>query len=1029
MSEPPRTGWMHRLVSTSLDNRLVVTALAALLIVVGIDAGRGAQLDVFPEFAPPRVEVQTEAPGLTTDEVEALITVPLENALSGVGGLSDLRSKSVPGLSSVVMQFSSRTDVLRARQLVQERLAVVGPQLPQVGRAPVMLPPLSSTSRILKIGVRADTMSLDELSTLVRWTMRPRLMAVPGVANVAVWGQRNEQLAVQFDPVRLQRWGVAIDDIERAAREAVLPAAGGFLETPNQRLTVRHAPAVQRPADLAGVPVAQRDGAPIVIGDVADLKTGHPPLIGDGLVGPGIGLLLIVEKQLGANTLTVTEGVDAVLAELAPALAGVDVDATIFRPATFIEQSLDNLSVSILLGCGLVIAVLLLFLFDLRTAFISVLVIPLSLLAAVWVLTAFGQSINTMTLAGLIIALGEVVDDAIIDVENVDRRLFAARQGGTRRPAEVVLAASLEVRAAVVYATLIILAVLFPVFMMEGITGAFFRPLALAYAAAIVSSLIVALTVTPALCLMLLGKKDNRRVSPVAAWLRIRYQRTLGVVVRHPRRAVGVAVLAPVLALVGALGLGESFLPDFRERDFLMHWVMPPGTSLSAMTRNTLLASDAIRDIPGVRNFGAHLGRAEVADEVVGVNFTELWISIDAAADYDATLAQVQAVVDGYPGLYRDVLTYLRERIKEVLTGASTALVVRIYGADLDGLREDAQRIATALEAIDGVDHPKVEQQTRVPQVEVRVRVGDAARLGLSPARIRRVAEVALQGTKVGELYQDQRVIDVVVRGGEAMQHQVDALRRLTVPTPDGAYVPLGAVADVSVVSGPNVIVREGASRRIDVGFEVNGRSLGAVAREVEATLRELPLFRGHHAKLLGEYAERQRIQRRLVWMSLLAGLAVLLALYTCFRRVRTTLLVGATLPFAFVGGVVAAALDGGVLSLGSMVGFITVLGIAARNGIMLVSHYEHLAAEEGMPFGRDLIVRGSVERLSPILMTALTTTLALLPIIVGGDLPGHEIERPLAVVVLGGVISSLLLNLFVLPALCLRYGTVAEPE
>lgn len=1020
---------MAWVVSISLRNRIVVSALAVLLIAAGISASSNAQIDVFPEFAPPRVEVQTEAPGLTTDEVEALITVPIENALSGVAGLTDLRSKSVPGLSSVVMQFETGADVLRARQLVQERIAIVALQLPQLGRPPIILPPLSSTSRILKIGVRSDIVSMSALSTLVRWKIRPRLMAVPGVANVAVWGQRNEQVVVEVDPARLQVMGLAVADVERAARDAVTPAAGGFIETPNQRLAVRHDAAVQDAEQLAGAPVGFVGGTPLHLGDVANVRDGHPPLIGDGVIDQGLGLLLIVEKQLDANTFSITTGVEQALEELKPGLEGIHIDSTIFRPATFIEQSLGNLRTSILLGCVLVIAVLLLFLYDLRTAFISVLVIPLSLLAAMVVLTATGQSINTMTLAGLIIALGEVVDDAIIDVENVDRRLFLARTEGGPSPFEVVLAASIEVRAAVVYATVILIAVLIPVFMMEGLTGAFFRPLAMAYAAAIVSSLLVALTVTPALCLMLLGKSGKKRASPFAAFLKRRYETLLAKLLHRPRMAAWATVLAPVLALASASQLGESFLPDFRERDFLMHWVMAPGTSLPAMTETTLRASNELRAVPGVRNFGAHLGRAEVADEVVGVNFTELWISIAPDADYDETVAKVQHVVDGYPGLYRDVLTYLRERIKEVLTGASTALVVRIYGDDLEALRDQAQEVATALRGIEGVDHPKVEQQVLVPQIEVQVRVADAARLGLSPAAVRRVAEVVLQGTKVGELYDEQRVIDVVVRGSPELHHSVTALRELVVRTPEGAGVPLRAVADVRLVSGPNIIKRDANSRRIDVGFEVKGRSLGDVATEVEAMLNKRSMPRGSHARLLGEYAERQKARGRILGYSLLALVAVLLALLTCFGRVRPAALVAVTLPFAFLGGVVAAFIDGGVLSLGSMVGFITVLGIAARNGIMLVSHFEHVEHHDGVPFGETLVLQGAVERLSPILMTALTTSLALVPIIVAGDIPGHEIERPLAVVVLGGILSSLLLNLFVVPVLYLRWGKSAPKE
>ncbi len=1017
---------MNWLVSTSLHLRVIVVALAVVLMIAGMRVVQNTPLDVFPEFAPPLVEIQTEAPGLSTAEVESLIAVPIENALNGTAQLKALRSKSVLGLSSVVLIFEQDTDLMRARQVVQERLALVAPQLPAAARPPVILQPLSSTSRALKIGMSSKTLSQMELSTLARWTIRPRLMAIPGVANVAIWGQRDRQLQVLVDPDRLRNHNVTLDDVVRSTRDAVSVAAGGFVDTPNQRLAVAHLAAVTQPQDLARVPVAFRNGAPLELGAVAEAVEGFPPPIGDAIINDGPGLLLIVEKQPTGNTLDVTRNVEAALEALRPGLKDVEIDSTIFRPATFIEVALRNLRNALLIGCLLVIAVLVAFLFEWRTAFISLLAIPLSLLAATLVLYWRGYTINTMVIAGLVIALGEVVDDAIIDVENIMRRLRFNRDAGHPESAfSVALKASLEVRSAIVYATLIVVLVFLPIFFLDGLSGSFFRPLAISYVLAVLASLGVALTLTPALSLLLLPRAANKqRAEPtLTRWLKRSYARALPRFVNKPRLAIASLLVFFTLTAVTVPFLGEEFLPNFKETDFLMHWVEKPGTSLEAMNRITIRASKELRAIPGVRNFGSHIGRAEVADEVVGPNFTELWISIDPNVPYEPTVAKIQEVVDGYPGLVRDLLTYLKERIKEVLTGAGASIVVRIYGPDLEGLRAKAAEVSQTMGGVDGVANLKVEQQVLVPQIEVRLKPDAASRFGLTPGDVRRTATTLIKGQKVGELYEAQQINDVVVWGAASTRTDIESLRRLRINLPAGGDAPLGDVADIRIAPAPNVIQREGASRRIDVTCDVKGRDLGSVAREIEGKVKALSFERGYHPEFLGEYAARQQSRNRLFALSALALLGLLLLLHADFRSPRLVLLVFASLPFALVGGVAATLLTGGVLSLGSLVGFVTVLGIAARNGIMLVSHYRHLETEEGQPFGQDLVLRGSEERLAPILMTALATGLALLPIVVGGNKPGHEIEHPLAVVILGGLVTSTILNLFLMPALYLRFG------
>jgi CzcA family heavy metal efflux pump len=1009
------------LVSTSLKFRVVVLALAAVMLVVGIRNAAHTPLDVFPEFAPPLVEIQTEAPGLSAEEVESLVTVPLENAVNGTSWLKTMRSKSVLGLSSVVLIFEPDADVTKARQLVQERVAAQGRDLPAAARPPVILPPLSSMSRVLKVGVSSKTLSQQDLTVLAMWTIRPKLMSIAGVANVAVWGQRDRQYQVNVDPDRLRAHRVTLDAVARAAADATAVDAGGWVETPNTRLPVRHRSPIETPDDLARAVIP---GTALRLGDVATVEFGSPPPIGDAIINDEPGLLLIVEKQPWGNTLEVTRNVEAAIDALRPGLKDVEMDSTIFRPATYIERALGNLTHAMLVGCALVVAVLVVFLFDWRTALISMTAIPLSIVAAALVLYYRGGTINTMVLAGLVIALGEVVDDAIIDVENIVRRLrLNSAAGNPESPFAVVLHASLEVRSAVVYASLIVILVFLPIFFMEGVAGSFFRPLAMSYVLAILASLLVALTVTPALSLLLIRGNPRAHESPVAGLLKRGYRAVLPWFVTRPAWSIGILLLSFGLAILAASRLGEEFLPDFQETDFLMHWVEKPGTSLDASRRITVQASKELRAVPGVRNFGSHIGRAEVADEVVGPNFTELWISIDEDVDHASTLAKIQEVVDGYPGLYRDVLTYLKERIKEVLTGASGSIVVRVYGPDLATLRAKAKEVEAVMLKVPGVSSPKVEAQVLVPQIEVRVRPAAMDVHRLTAGQVRRQVTTLLRGSKVGEVYQDQKKFAVVVGGVERLRTDVSSLRGMPLETAAGGHVPLGDVAEVAIVAAPNEVKREGASRRIDITCNTSGRDLGAVARDVEAGVRALEFPLEYHPEFLGEYAAREASTRRLYALAGLAMLGILLLLYVDFQSIRLTMLVFLTLPFALVGGAFAALLSGGVLSLGSLVGFVTVLGIAARNGIMLVSHFRHLEREEGVPFGPGLVLRGAEERLAPILMTALATGLALLPLVLNGEQPGQEIEHPLAVVILGGLITSTLLNLFLLPPLYALFG------
>ncbi|MDP3276451.1 MAG: efflux RND transporter permease subunit [Deltaproteobacteria bacterium] len=1020
---------MGAIVAWCLRFRSLIAVFSVLLIVGGVRAAQQSPLDVFPEFAPLLVEVQTEAPGLSSLDVEQLITVPIEQVVAGIPFLKTLRSKSVQGLSSVVMLFEDSTDLLQARQLVQERIGrVTG--LPANARAPVILSPLSSLSRVLKIGLWSDTQSQMEMTDMIRWIVRPRLMAVPGVANVAVWGQRDRTLQVQVDPARLRANGLLIDDVLRATRDATSIGGGGFVDLPSQRIATHQPQAATTALALERTLVVRRNAvgvasAPVPLGSVTTIHEGYGPPIGDGVINGHPGLLLIVEKQPWGNTLEVTQRVEQVLAQLAPQLRGMHVERQIFRPASFVETATHNLTKSLAIGCALVVLVLVFFLRDRRAAMISALAIPLSLAAAMLVLWARHTTLNTLSLAGLTIALGEVVDDAIIDVENIERRLRENALLDTPRSRfDVVLSASLEVRSSVVYATLIVTLVFMPVFFLGGLAGAFFRPLAMTYVLGVLASLVVAVTVTPALSMMLLQSDKQAHSGPtrLAAWIESRYEPLLRRVISHRKLTLAVTLAIAAMAAMSATRLGEGFMPAFRERDFLMHWIAPPGTSLQELRRTVERVSLELRAIPGVRGVGAHLGRAEVADEVVGSNFAELWVSMAPEAPADATRARIEAVINGYPGLQRDVQTYLQERVKEVVSGGKGSIVVRIFGPDLAELQRQAAALADRLRAVPGIDHLTIEQQARVPQLEVHPRLEALANVGLTPNDVRTLTSTLQQGQRVGQVYREGRVVDVLVIGEERFRRDLTALNAVPV---DPAGTPLGSVADLHMGSTPNAILHEGTLRRIDLSCDAKGRDLGAVARETAAVVQSHPFAPEYRAEVLGEFAARAEASQRLWGFSLLAFLAIFLVLYVDFRSVRAAGVVFASLPFALAGGVAGAFAGGGILSLGSLVGFVSVLGITARNGIMLVSHYRHLELVEGIPLGPELLIRGTRERLIPILMTALATGLGLAPIALAGGQPGHEIEHPMALVIMGGLLSSTVLNLIAMPAL---YGLLSKP-
>jgi CzcA family heavy metal efflux pump len=1027
---------MRWIVARSLRFRWLAIFGAAATLVFGFLTTRDAPLDVFPEFAPPIVEVQTLATGNSPVEVEELITIPIEDALNGVEGLDEMRSYSVEQLSSIKLYFKRGTDLYRARQLVQERLAGITAQLPTWASPPFMMPPLSSTSRIMKIGLTSDELSLIDMSAIAYWKIRSRLLRVPGVAQVMIYGERLHQRHIQVDPEQLAAHGVSLSAVmEETANamdagvlqfsEAFTVGTGGFIESNGQRLNVRHVLPILTADELAKVPIEKRNGELVRLSDVGLVVEDHMPLWGDALINQRPGLMLIVQKLPGANTLEVTKGVEEAMDEMRPGLPAIEINTELFRPATFIDMAIDNLMEALLLGVLLVIVILAAFLFEWRTAFISLLAIPLSLLGALLILELFDTVINVMVLAGLVVAIGVVVDDAIIDVENIVRRLRqASAEGREVSKFRVVLDASVEVRSAIVYATLIDVVAIVPVFFLSGLSGAFFQPLVLAYGLAVMVSMLVATTVTPALCLLLLSRRYRERESPLMRVLKRGYGAVLARIMHRPHPAILTAVLTMGAGLLVFPTLGQSLLPNFKENDLITYWATKPGTSLPETMRIAARGcQDYVEAVPAVENCASHAGQALLGDEIHGVNFDEQWVHLDPEADYDESVAGLREVIEAYPGLYRTVQTYLRERVKEVLSGASEAVVVRVFGPDVDVLTQKAEEIAAHMATIEGFVDPNVEQIEQIPQIQVEVDIAAARRHGITPGHVRRQSSALLASEEVADIFHEGKAYDVHVWSIPTARDSVTDVENLPIDTPDGGRVPLREVADIGIRPVANTIKHERQTRRVDAVADLGERDLASAVDELKERLAEVEFPPGYHAEVLGEAPELNAAQDDLLLYGALAAVVIFLLIQAGLNSVRLAVLVFLLLPMALAGAVLAAKLDTGILSLGSLVGFLTVLGIAGRNGILMVAHFQHLEREEGVPFGPDLVLQGAKDRLAPILMTASATGLALVPLVVAGPIPGNEIEHPLAVTIVGGLVTATLLNLFVLPSLYLTFA------
>lgn len=1027
---------LQRIVQLSLRYRGIVVALACVVIGYGWFVATHAKLDVFPEFVQPQVVIQTEAPGLASEQVEMLVTRPVESAVLGVGNMESVRSESIQGLSVITAVFKEGTDIYIARQMLAEKLSETAGEMPAGVRAPRMSPLTSSTMDLLKFGFVSTNLTPMELRTFADWTVRPLVLAVPGVAKCSVFGGEVRQLQIQLRPDRLIAYGLALDDVLAAARQATGVRGAGFIETSAQRIVIQTEGQELTPQALGDVTVAQHEGQTVRLKDLAHVVEAGQPKFGDALVQGQPGILMTMSGQYGANTMEVTLATERALNGMKPLFSEKKITfyPRLHRPATFIENALANVKSSLILGGVLVAVILFLFLLDLRTAFISFLAIPLSLLSAVIILDRFGATINTITLGGFAVAIGVVVDDAIIDVENILRRLRANRTLPQPRSLfRVVLEASLEVRSAVVYATFVVALVFLPVLTMSGLQGRFFAPLGHAFILAILASLAVALTVTPALCYMMFSRIQPHTEPLYIVRLKQWHRNLLLHVSLHPWLALGTALLLFAGAVATLPFFGGEFLPAFREGHFVLQVTAAPGTALPETIRIGRQISQAIlQNTQNIATIEQQVGRAEMGEDTWGPHRCEFHVELQTEPkdDEETVQEQIRSTLAKFPGIQFEVLTFLGDRIGETLSGETAQVVISIFGNDLDRLDQEAQEVVEVLKGIRGAADVQVVSPPGDPRMAVRLRSDQLTRFGYRPLEVLDALQTAYQGTVVAELYEGNQVFDVAVILEPGARRDPETIGSLLLRNAQGLRLPLRELADVYPATGRYAILHDGARRRQTVTCNTQGRDVASFVAEAKQKIAARVAFTAETYPVFSGAAEAQsEAQRELLLHSSIAGAGIILLLAIVFKSRRNLLLVLANLPFALVGGVVAAFLLGRTLSLGSLVGFVTLFGITTRNSIMMISHYDHLVKYEGLDWSLDTAIRGASERLLPILMTALVTALGLLPLALGSEAAGREMEGPMAVVILGGLFTSTALNLLLLPTLAVRFGRfVREP-
>jgi len=1018
---------LSAIVRASLAHPRIVTGLSLLIAVLSFGALLNARFDVFPDFAPPHVFVQTEAPGLDAQQVEALVTRPLEQLLAGTENVETVRSTSNQGLSAIQVVFDRRGDPYRQRQVITERLAEAGGVLP-AGVGPPRLSPLSSSMEYLEhFGFTSDRLTPVELRGLVRWIIAPQILAVPGVAQVQLFGGAERERQVLVDPQKLVADGLTLDDVFRATQRATELIGGGYIETPSQRIVLRAQPPGATPQALAHAVLATHDGLPIELGDVATVRDAAAPRFGDAIIGDQPGILVETSTQYGANTLTVSRELEQRLNQLAPELKkdGVTYHPALLRPASFIESALVRLRASLLIGAVLVVLLLLVTLRDWRGALISFSSIPLSLLATVWILEMFGLSLNTMSIGGLVVALGVVVDDAVIDVENITRRRRNAKAAGVELDArQLFVAASLEVRLPVFYATAAVAMALLPIVMLTGIQGTFFRPLSVAFLLAVGISLIVAMSATPALCAVLMRKHQPPPEAGFLLACKRLQRRTIERLYRHPR-----ALLALLLCtgIAGALLLplfGQRLLPDFRENYLIAHASLRPGVSLRETTRVGEQISKRLVAIPGVESVAEQIGRAVNGQDPDAPNLSEFDVQINPAKGYtpDQIEASIRKVFSDFPNQLTEIYSVLAERIGETLSGETSPFFVSVFGNDLDTDDAVANQIATVLRKLPDAGEVRLQVPPRQPELQVQLQPQRLALYGLQASDVLQAVNAAYHGTTVGQLAQPDRSIPVAVRiaGAGASPQAVGAL---LLRSTSGAVVPLSAVASLEVQSGRSLIDHEdGLRRQVVTANPTTSDQTGFAETARRAITAQVKLPEGVYLRYGGAAAAQTAAARELYLHAGAALVLIVLLIALAFGHARHVGLVLIVLPSTLIGGVAASAITGATLTLGAMVGFVALFGMAARNTILLVSHYDHLVQVEGQTWGLQTALRGSEERLTPVLLTALMTALALLPVAVQLHQPGHEIEGPMAVVILGGLVSSTIVSLLLVPPLAARW-------
>jgi CzcA family heavy metal efflux pump len=1028
---------MNRLILWSLTQRWLVILASVALLVVGVGTAVRMPLDVFPNFAPPQVVLQTEASGLAPEEVESLITLPLESALNGTPGLTDIRSSSGIGLSVITAVFDWNTDPFRARQLVTEKVQQVAPRLPQGVSTPTLSPISSPIGDVIKYAVTIDPRAkvqkrtnLLEMATLANGQLRNRLLAVPGVTRVLVIGGGDLQYQVLVQPERLKQFGVTLPQVTEAVKNANVSAPGGFLTTPDQEFLIRGVGRITSLADLKNSVLTVRQGIPVKLGDVARIQTGAGVKRGDASLNGQEAVIITVTRQPFADTPTVTKAVEAAMTEIRTTLPKDVQVTTTFRQEDFIEKSVGNVVEALRDGAIIVAVVLVLFLGNWRTLVITLTALPLSMVLGILVLHAFGIGLNTMTLGGLAIALGEVIDDAIIDAENVYRRLRENQfKENPAPPLQVIFQGSVQIRSSVVFATLILCIVIAPIFFLSGVEGRIFTPLGLAYVLSILASLIVALTVTPALCYVFLA---NRNLPEEETWtvkkLKEFYRPFLLFAIRHPVPVLTSSFLAFGASLALLPFLGTTFLPEFQERSLIIAVSQLPGASLQSTQQLGIAMEKSLKKHPEIESAQFRAGRALGDDDAGGVNFGELDVQIaENAQDREQVLETIRKELDRFPGVAVNVGGFISHRIDEVLSGTRSGIAIKLFGPDLNVLRAKAQEISKVMQSVPGTVDLQVEPQVPVKQYSVRFNREQAARYGLTVGELSETIETAFNGRAVSQVLQNQRLFNLVVWLTPEARDQPERIRDLLIDTPTGQKIPLSQVASLTLDRGPNTINRQKVSRRIVISANASGRDIGSLIAEARQKIsQEVALPTGYYLEYGGQFEAQERATQQLLLFGALALVGVAFLLRQAVDSVRSTLLILANLPLALIGGIVAVFVGGGVLSVASLVGFITLFGVANRNGIILVSTYNQQLAE-GKDFSEALI-EGSVERLSPVLMTALVAALAMLPLMLGSG-AGKEILQPLAVVVFGGLFTSTALTLVVIPALFERFGSRNAPR